>query len=390
MPNFAPSQAFQDSLISLTQRLLQFPTEDPPGYEIEMAQFVHATAQMMGMESKLDEFQPDRVNVIARVKGDGSKPALVFSAHFDTMTIGSVKNGETAWTHPPFGGEIHDGKIYGRGASDMKSGMAAMIIAAQQIMESQAQLKGDLILALSAGESSNCIGAKRMLEQGDIDDAGAIIVSEPSSLRILVAETGTWWIKATATGVPGHSSGATGGLGTGSNAILKLVNLINNLQEFRFDVETHPLLGDPTISIGTIQGGTAVNQTPDHAELGIDVRFLPGMTVEQMLPLLQSAAGPDVEFETIDLKPPVEIAPDHPLVALTEKAVENRLGAVDPVGGVAYYSDAVIFSPALDIPRVIIGPGELGFSGIVDEYVEIEKLVAATEIYQQIAREYLV
>lgn len=378
-----PSQA-RDELVSLTQHLLQFPTEDPPGYEIEMAQFIHATAQMMGMESKIDEFQPDRANVIARVKGNGSQPSLVFSAHFDTMTIGTK-----AWTHPPFGGEIHEGRIYGRGASDMKSGMAAMIIAAQQIMESQTQLKGDLILAFSAGESSNCIGAKRMLEQGDIDDAGAIIVSEPSSLRILVAETGTWWIKATATGVPGHSSGATGGLGTGSNAILKLVNLINNLQEFRFDVERHPLLGDPTIGIGTIQGGTAVNQTPDHAELGIDVRFLPGLTVEQMLPLLQSAAGPDVAFETIDLKPPIEIAADHPLVALTEKAVKNTLGEVDPVGGVAYYSDAVIFSPALNIPRVIIGPGELGFSGIVDEYVEIEKLVAAMEIYQQIALEYL-
>jgi len=388
MPNFTLTQTDRGALIALTQRLIQFPTEDPPGHELEMARFVYESTSSMGMESVIDEFLPGRANVIARIKskasGAGTKPALVFSAHFDTMTIGTQ-----AWTHPPFGGEIHDGKIYGRGASDMKSGMAAMIIAAQQLMQLSVPLQGDLILAFSAGESSNCIGAKRMLARGDIDDAGAIIVSEPSSLRILIAETGTFWIKAIASGIPGHTSGATGGLGSGSNAILKVVDLINKVQSFHFDVAAHPLLGEPTVSIGTIHGGSAVNQTPDHAEVGIDVRFLPGMSADQMLADLQTLAGSEISFETIDLKPSVEIAADHPLVHVTADALQARMGQVEPPGGVAYYSDAVIFSPALNIPRVIIGPGELGFSGIVDEYVEIEKLVAATEIYQQIACNYL-
>ncbi|MEM7534344.1 MAG: M20 family metallopeptidase [Chloroflexota bacterium] len=383
MPDFILHPPEQDALVTLLQRLLQFPTEDPPGREIEIAQFVHKTVTAMGMESELDEFLPGRANVVARVKGSGANPGLVFSAHFDTMTIGTQ-----AWQHPPFGGEIHNGKVYGRGASDMKSGMAAMVMAAQQMMRWQDQLQGDLILAFTAGESSNCIGAKRMVARGDLDDAGAIIVSEPSSLRILLAETGTWWVKAIATGVSGHSSGASGGLSTGSNAILKLVDLINKLQTFQFDVEPHPLLGMPTISIGTIQGGSAVNQTPDYAELGLDVRFLPNMTTDAMLTDLQTLAGPDIRFETIDLKPPIKIHEDHPLVHITADAVHDCWGHIDPPGGVAYYSDAVIFSPALDIPRVIIGPGELGFSGTVDEYVDIEKLIASAAIYQQIAYEY--
>jgi len=355
MTNFQLSTTQQEDLIALLQRLIQFPTEDPPGREIEMAQFVYEMTQAMGMECKIDEFLPGRANVVARVKGNGSKPGLIFSAHFDTMTIGTQGN---TWTHPPFGGEIHDGKVYGRGTSDMKSGMAAMIVAAQQVLQQGHSLQGDLILAFTAGESSNCIGAKRLLEKNEL------IVS-------------------------GHSSGATGGLGTGSNAILKLVDLINNLQSFRFDVAAHPLLGEPTVSIGTINGGSAVNQTPDHAELGIDIRFLPGMEVDDMLSALRSVAGPDIEFETIDLKPSVEIVADHPLVTLTANAVKERLGDVKPPSGVAYYSDAVFLSPALNIPRVIIGPGELGFSGIVDEYVEVEKLVASAEIYQQIAYDYL-
>ena len=375
----------RDELIALTQRLIQFPTEDPPGNEIEMAHFLHDTLQSWGMESTLDEFEPGRANVLARVKGDGSRAGLVFSAHIDTMTIGTG-----AWHYPPFGGEIHEGKLYGRGASDMKSGMAAMLIAARRVAEWQGKLKGDLILAWSAGESSNCLGAKRMVKTDALAGAGAIVVSEPSSLRILIAETGTWWVKASATGIPGHTSGATGGQGTGSNAILKVVDFINKLADFDLGATPHPLLGPSTISIGTISGGTAVNQTPDYAELGLDIRFLPGMETETMLAALQALAGPDISFETIDWKPSVAIDPEHPLVQRTMDACRWRLGNIDAPTGVAYYSDAVIFTPALGIPRVILGPGELGMSGQRNEYVELNKLIAATEIYQHIAYDLLV
>ncbi|MEM7343141.1 MAG: M20/M25/M40 family metallo-hydrolase, partial [Chloroflexota bacterium] len=244
-------------------------------------------------------------------------------------------------------------------------------------------------LALTAGESSNCLGAKRMVETNALTDAGAIIVSEPSSLQILVAEMGTWWVKASATGVPGHASGATGGLGTGSNAILKLVNLINQLQDFVFDVTPHPLLGMPTVSIGTIQGGTAVNQTPDYAELGLDIRFLPGMNTDDLKTIFQTLAGPDITFETIDWKPSVEIDGDHPLVKICQQASQACLAEVPSIGGVSYYSDAVIFSPALNIPRVILGPGELGLSGTRDEFVALDNVITSVEIYQRIAYDYL-
>lgn len=383
-PNFILSPNDRESLIELLQRLIQFPTEDPPGREIEMAYFLHQTLQEWGLISELDEFQPGRANVIARVKGTGTVPGLIFSAHIDTMTIGTQ-----TWAYPPFGGEIHQGKLYGRGASDMKGGLAAMMMAAQQVRRWDVPLKGDLILAFSAGESSNCLGAKRMVATKALDDAGAIIVSEPSSLRILVAETGTWWVKVTASGISGHTSGATSGLGTGSNAILKLVDFINHIQAFNFDVDSHPLLGQPMVSVGTIQGGTAVNQTPDHAELELDVRFLPGMETDTILKAFQAIAGPAIAFETIDWKPPVEIATDHPLVKICQEACCWRFGKAQAPDGVAYYSDAVILSPALNIPRLILGPGELGLSGSRHEFIDIEKLIAAAEIYQHIAYNYL-
>ncbi|MFT5194895.1 MAG: succinyl-diaminopimelate desuccinylase [Cellvibrionaceae bacterium] len=374
----------QAELVSLLQRLIQFPTEDPPGREIEMAQFLCAILKDWGIPAEMDEFLPNRANVIGRVKGDGSQPALIFSAHIDTMTVGT-----RPWDHDPFAGEIEDGKLYGRGASDMKSGMAAMMMAAKRLAEAGHPLKGDLILAFTAGESSNCLGARRMIETGQLSDAGAIIVSEPSSLQLLVAEAGTWWVKAVAKGETGHGSGVQAGTKNSLNAIIKLVDFIQKLQFFSFDVPSHPLLGQPTINIGLIAGGTAVNQTPDYAECAIDVRFLPNMDADEMQAALQKFAGDEIAFETIDLKPAIELPTDHPLVTLCEKVCHDKLGTTAPPGGVFYYSDAVIFTPALNIPRVILGPGELGMSGSRDEYVEIEKLVKSAEIFQQIAIDYL-
>lgn len=382
--NPALSPGEQEELIALLQRLIQFPTEDPPGHEIEMAQFVYKTLTAWGITAVLDEFLPGRANVLGRVKGDGSQPSLIFSAHLDTMPIGT-----RAWKHAPFAGEIEDGKLYGRGASDMKSGMAAMMLAAKRLADGTVPLKGDLILAFTAGESSNCLGAKRLVETGSLTDAGAIIISEPSSLQPLIVETGTWWVKAIAKGEPGHGSGVQAGTRGSSNAILKLVDFIQRLQDSSFDIPDHPLLGQPTISIGLIAGGTAVNQTPDHAECAIDIRFLPSMAADKMLATLKTFAGTDISFETIDLKPAVEISAEHPLVKLCQEVCAEQLGKTAVPGGVFYYSDAVILCPALNIPRVILGPGELGMSGSRDEYVEVEKLLKSADIFAAIASKYL-
>lgn len=381
---FHLTETEQLELVRLLQRLLQIPTPDPPGREIELAHFVHQTVQGWGLDSQLDEFEPGRANVVARLRGDGSVPGLVFSAHLDTMALGAQP-----WDFPPYGGQAHEGRVYGKGASDMKSGMAAMMMAARQAATWGVPLKGDLILAFAAGESSNCLGAKRIVATNGLEGAGAVVVSEPTSLRVLVAETGTWWVKAIASGTPGHASGA-GGVGQGANAIDKIVDLAQCLRGFRFDGAPHPLLRAPTLSIGLISGGSAINQTPDHAELGIDIRFLPGMETADMLAALQSAAGPEIRFETIDWKPPLEIAVDHPLIELTLDACRWRLGQAAAPGGVAYYSDAVVYAPAMNIPRVIIGPGELGMSGQRNEYVNVDKLIAGSEIFQWMAYQALV
>lgn len=384
------SEAEHSELVALLQRLIQFPTEDPPGRELELARFVHDKLVASGITSDLIEFQPDRANVVARLKGRGERPGLVFSAHFDTLPAG-----QGDWRFPPFEGQISDGRVYGRGASDIKSGMAAMIAAARRLAREELPLKGDLILAFSAGESSNLLGARQMLLDGSLKGAGALLVGELSSLKILIAEKGALWVRAIAEGTPGHPSGAVAAHGAGDNAILKLVNFINRLGDFGPQVPVHSLLGEPSLSVGTITGGSAINMTPDHAELGLDIRYLPGMSAEDILSELRVLAGSDgcrlsaITFEILDDKPPIETPSDHPFVRLCRESCHSVLGEAPPLDGVSYFSDAAILSPALGLPWVIIGPGEIGMTGQRDEYVYVDRLVAAANIYVQIALDFL-
>ncbi|MGD8245298.1 MAG: M20 family metallopeptidase [Anaerolineae bacterium] len=391
------TEAEQSELVALLQRLIQFPTEDPPGRELELARFVRDTLAASGFTSNLVEFQPGRANVVARLKGQGERPGLVFSAHLDTLPAG-----EGTWQFPPFEGHVSDGRVYGRGASDMKGGLAAMMAAAQRLAREDLPLRGDLILAFSAGESSNGLGAKQMVADGSLEGAGALLISEPTTLTIVVAEKGALWLKAIATGMPGHPSGAGGSQGTGENAILKLVSFINRLRDFEPETPAHPLLDEPTIAVNTIAGGSAINLTPDRAELGLDIRYLPGMSAEEIVGDLRAVAdsgGLEIAFEILDDKPPVETAPDHPFVRLCQESYRASLGrrpefsrsegAQAPLGGASYFSDAAVLCPALDLPRVIIGPGEMGMSGQRDEYVQIERLNAAADIYVEIALDFL-
>ena len=138
---------------AFTAALVRIPSCDPPGGELAVAQAVAAALRDLGLEPALDAFQPGRANVIARVRGQGAKPALVFSAHLDT-----VPTGDMPWSFDPFGGEIVDGRLRGRGASDMKSAVAAFIAAAERLNRRPEPLAGDVILAFTAGESANCLG----------------------------------------------------------------------------------------------------------------------------------------------------------------------------------------------------------------------------------------
>ncbi len=369
-----------DATADLLSALIRCESPDPPGDEGRVAKTLARALRDLGFDPQVDEFAPRRFNVITRIKGQGTKPALVFSAHTDTLPAG---NGD--WTHPPFSGHVAQGRIHGRGACDMKSGLVAMISAALALRA--APLQGDLILAFTGGESSACLGARHLVDTRALKDAGAILVSEPTSLRVATAEKAALWLRITAHGVAGHLSGDGTNSG-GKSAILAMLNFLHRVPS-ALPHDRHPLLGIVTSNVGRITGGTAINLMPDLCTAELDLRLLPHHDADDVQSRLEDLAGDGFSFARIDLKPAVDTSPDHPFAALclTQAAATTGLPA-DPIG-VTYFSDAAVLCPAFNLPMAIMGPGTLGGSGGINESVALADVMTAAQTYARIAKRWL-
>lgn len=365
--------------VAFTQQLVALPSCDPPGGELLVAQAVQAQLQALDIPAELDEFLPGRANVVGRVAGRGSKPALVLSAHLDTVPVGAQ-----AWSFPPFSGDLVDGRIRGRGASDMKSAVAAFIATADRINRLAEPLAGDVILAFTAGESANCLGARRLVAQGFQREIGAFLCGEPSSLDIIVAEKAILWLEVRAAGQLGHVSGSGG-----VNAIDIMAAFLSRLGALQLDLPSHPLLSEPTINVGRITGGSAVNVTPDLCIAEVDIRFGPAIAVDTVLDQLRSIVPERITLHVTDFKPAVEAAPDSPFVQLCAQAVEAKLQRRPAIKGVSYYSDAAILLDGIKVPFAILGPGDLGMSGQTDETASAKAIADVVDIYTGIVQSWL-
>ncbi|NWD25679.1 M20/M25/M40 family metallo-hydrolase [Pseudomonas yamanorum] len=370
--------------LELTRDLVAQNTIYPPGNEEKAAAVVAAKLREAGIGSIVYEILPHRTNLVARLKGTGEKPGLAFSAHFDTIDVDLQK-----WSVDPFAGEMRDGRLYGRGTADMKGGMAAMTMAMIAIARSGKPLKGDLVLTFSAAENSDCLGAKRLVADGHLDGIGALLISEPSGNRPLVTEKGALWLRVTATGDYTHNAFTEDRTGDRGNAIIRLARYLDKAHDLKLDVPEHRHVKPPTINVGVIRGGHEAAFVPSSASADIDIRLAPGPSAEAVLAEFQAIAGPYISLEILDYKPAVDTADDHPFVELCVGAYREETGSDLGPGGVGYYTDGAIMCPALGLPMVIIGPGEIGMSGAIDEYVDIEKLETSALIFERIARAYL-
>ncbi|HHY94056.1 MAG TPA: M20 family metallopeptidase [Firmicutes bacterium] len=369
-----------ESVAKLLQRVIQIESTNPPGNEIDLAEWL---AAFFGdhMEVTVLPYEGKHANLVARIKGVGGRPALIFSAHLDT-----VPAGEVPWMFPPFSGTLHEGKVYGRGAADMKGGLAAMAQAAVILAESGAQLKGDLIIAFTYDETYGLKGAKLLVEGGYLDGAGAVLVSEPSTLDVFTAEKGALWLQARVEGKTAHTSMPH----LGVNAVSEMVRFLSRIeQELDFGEAFHPLLGRPTVNLSTIRGGVTINVVPDVCEAQIDIRLLPGQDHREVVQRVRQLGGAKVKVEVLDWKEPVETDPRSEIVDISLKAVSEVTGIPRQPKGVSYYTDGTIIANRLRIPMVIIGPADTGMTHQPNEHVEVERLVQAVKSYLLIAARYL-
>jgi succinyl-diaminopimelate desuccinylase len=365
--------------IELSHELIAFNTINPPGNELSCIQHLEKILGGAGLQTSLHSFAPNRANLIARIGGGGDgKPPLCFTGHVDTVPLGNAP-----WSVDPFGGEIIDGKMYGRGTSDMKCAVAAFVAAIGN-MSKQLDGTSGVVLVITAGEEIGCEGAFQLARAGVLGRAGAIVVAEPTSNAALVGHKGALWLRLIVKGVTAHGSMPH----LGVNAAYKAARALAILEKFQFNVAAHPYLGSPTLNVGTVHAGLNVNSVPDLAEIGIDIRSIPGLDHLRIQEHLKAELGDDVALDPIVDVGAVWTDPSSPWINDVYGVVREITGEdAGPVPRTApYFTDASALTPAFgNPPTIILGPGEAAKAHQTDEYCSIDRIYAATQIYAEIA-----
>jgi acetylornithine deacetylase/succinyl-diaminopimelate desuccinylase-like protein len=358
------------------QALLRIDTTNPPGNETPAAEYLARLFRAAGVEPVMAGATPERQNVIARLKGDGSKPPLLLCAHLDV-----VEAEPESWKHPPFGGEIHDGYIWGRGAIDMKHMAVMSTLVLLELKREGAKLKRDLIFAGVADEEAGCdVGSRWLVDHRPelvkaefaLGEAGGfnVFVNGQTIFPIQIAEKGAVWMKLRATGRPGHGSmprenNAVARIGAAVAALAskrlpqhrtKVVDLyleaVARTQKFPFStllrkmhipsiarlvLRMNPDKGQAAAMAAVLsntavptrlRAGNKVNVIPGFAEAEVDGRSLPGQTSADLVEEVKRAVGHDVEIEILRDMPPIENQPESELWDLMKGAIErNHPGA---------------------------------------------------------------
>jgi len=322
-----------------------------------------------GFEIDLDVWDENRANLMARLPGRSDAPALLFGAHLDV-----VPPGDEPWMHGPFEAVEADGRIYGRGATDMKGPLAAAAAAMAELAHDKTPLQGDLILAATAGEETDSCGIKRLVERqgGSLGPLRGIVICEPTDFTVVAAHRGMCWLRITTFGRTAHSSMPQAGV----NAIDKMRRLLNALDVFTPAHQPDPLLGACSMSVNRIEGGAAPNVVPDRCAIQVDFRLVPGQDPDdlatQVRRLCDDLAAGDPDFRVgVDILRavgPLKMNPADPFIRQLCRSV-----GVEQTVAVGYTTDGPYFA-RLGTPLVIYGPGRSDVCHKPDEYIDIADL----------------
>ena len=365
--------------IALTRSLLRFDTVNPPGRERDCAHLVGAMLQEWGFKVAYHEYEDTRTSVIARAGGADSKPPLCLTGHLDVVPLGSRK-----WTKDPFSGEADGDRLYGRGSSDMKAGLAAMLLAARSVAKKLSGTPG-VVLVLTAAEEGGCIGSQHLARTQLLGKAGAIVVGEPTSNYPYVGHKGSLKFYARFRGVSAHASMPD----LGVNAIYKAARVVAKLEAFDFGQPAHPVMGRPTMNVGTFAGGEGVNMVPDSASVGVDIRTVPGMDHAAVRAKLQALLGSEAEIEVFSDMNAVWTEPEQDWVQRVFEIAGRTLGVKPEPRAQTYNTDAGnLLKVYKGAPTVVLGPGEPQLAHQTDEYCSMERIRQSVAIYEELIRDW--
>jgi succinyl-diaminopimelate desuccinylase len=385
-----------EAMVAFLRELVRAPSVYLPGIpganEERAARLVYDQLAAWGCQPAWEEVAPGRPNVIANLVGSHGRSGrlLLLEGHSDVVTPGD----EAAWSYPPFDGQIVGGRLYGRGAADMKAGVAAMLFAARAIQLAGAPFGGCIRLLIPVDEEGLMLGIKALVANGHADRADGAIICEPEEREVCVAQKGALRLRLLSTGRIAHGAMPEQGV----NALSGMVYLLARVLELEAQVQgehgAHPLLGkpyiSPTVARAPLSGDASqINCLPDQCDAFLDIRSLPSMEhaaligrIRELMDAVQ-AEHPDYRFdlEVIDDRPATAIAADHPLVQAVVAAHQQVYGQMPDYGGVPGSTDGTILTRDRGVPVVVYGPGEKRIPHQPDEFVALDEVVYAAQVY---------
>jgi succinyl-diaminopimelate desuccinylase len=384
-------------IVKLTQDLVRIKSINPPGDELPAAVFLAERLRSFGLEADVVDIGGNRGNVVAVLRGsDGAAPAFMFNGHLDVVPAGEA----SAWERDPFCGDIVDGRVFGRGASDMKGGVAAMSVAVALLLASGRKFKGDIMLTAVSGEETDSIGAKHYVEHNSVEKVGAVVIPESTGLDLVVSEKGTIWLEFTTHGKTAHSTQPHIGI----NALEHMISLLTLGKEAWEGVPyaKDPYLSPPTINIATIAAGVKTNSIPDRCVATVDLRPVPSQSRQEILAKMQGVVDrlsreiPNfkAEMRVINERMPVATPVDAELIRAASALGPTVIGRELGFFGVNFFTDAAVFATKKQIPTLIMGPGEYDLRNNIylghqpNEFVKIENLEKATRFYYELVNAY--
>jgi acetylornithine deacetylase len=374
-----------DPAIDLLERLVAIDSVNPslvPGAAAEAA-VARALADHMrgiGLEVHVQEVAPGRPNVVGVLDGQRPGRSLMFCGHIDTVGVSGMPR--------PFDPVERDGRIYGRGAQDMKSGVAAMVDAARVIAERGGLEAGRLVLACVVDEEHGSVGAEALVRRWRADGA---VVTEPTDLAIAVAHKGFEWVEIETEGLAAHGSRPR----DGRDAIRLMGRVLTELDALDRTLQSrppHPLLGTASLHASLIHGGRELSSYPDRCHLQMERRTIPGeppgAAGREVADILGRLSAADPGFKAASramfARPPYEIAADHALVvAMREVQTPVTKPSTPPVTGMSFWTDASVLGEA-GIPTLLFGPTGAGLHG-VEEWVDVASVVACRDALVNLA-----
>lgn len=381
--------ASEAEIISILTSLVRIPSENPPGLEKECTEYIVQQLGHWGIDVEVicEPFE-QRPQAVA-IYGTGQNPILILNGHVDVVPAGD----RDAWTVDPYAGIVKEGKLFGRGAADMKGGLTAAMLTLKTLKETNFRLKGTLMVQFAVGEETAEPGTRRLLEKGFTGNWA--IVLEPTGLQVATSVKGLAWYKINVRGQPCHASRPW----LGRNAIIKACEIIHAIHSYNrlLSARRHPLLDRAHATVTMINGGDKENVIPGTCDFVVDRRILPneriGNVDDEICKILQTTVkleeGFSASWQRYRYYQPAEIPVESRVAEVVRKYSKEIAGVPEKAFGMLAATDARNFINDAGVPAITWGPGNLEQAHTYDEYIELRQIQVAVKILLEVIEELL-